>query len=39
MLCRPIQSLWSSSSMHAIFVGTVVSLNLLLIVEEEGKLH
>ena len=24
VLCRPIQSLWCSSSMHAIFVGTVV---------------
>lgn len=23
VLCRPIQSLWCSSSMHAIFVGTV----------------
>lgn len=37
MLCRPIESLWCSSSMHAIFVGTVVPLRFAFLIVEEGK--
>lgn len=39
MLCRPIPSLWSSSSMHAMFVGKVVPQEFAFDLELINNLH